>query len=112
MSKSMKVLKSLRLSFVLATTVSAGGTFYHMDKSHYHGISNPYHDTIDTVYETGKATDAQKDELVEAAIQSGRDAEKSNLWLLGAGTSYLGVWLTGGLAARRRTQSKPSGPKA
>jgi|GEM_PF-1545007 hypothetical protein len=115
MSKKITTLKSLRLSFALATVVGAGGALYHLDSSHPHGVANPYHDTYDTVYENGKATEAQKETLVEAAIESGQDAAKSNYYAIGGGIGYLGVWLTSGLIAGRRPSwgsSKKSGPKA
>lgn len=89
--------KQLRIAFAAVSLVGGVGAVGYMDRSHPHGLTSPYHETYDAVAKAGTATEAQKQILVQAAIQSNDDTRTANKF-----AAVLAVGLIGGAVTRRR----------
>lgn len=107
----MDYLKTIKLAFVSATAISAGGTFYHSDMSHPHGILNPHHSTYDAVIDQEKTvSDLQKDiadgktELLQAVIDNNASAASGENWSIGLGVSIVGLFGASSLLRRREDE--------
>ncbi len=89
--------KQLRIAFATVALAGGIGTVAYTDKSHPHGFISPYHDTYDAVAKAGTATEAQKQVLVRAAVQSAEDTRTANKF-----AAVLGIGLIGGAFTRRK----------
>jgi len=96
---SNSVSKTIKTAFAVVAIASGAGSLYYHDKGHNHGYTNPHHETIDAVAEAGKATDAQKDILVQSAVDSVTAVKSSNKMGVPLAVGVLGFM---GMGAYRR----------
>jgi len=107
----MDYLKTVKLAFVSATVISAGGALYHSDASHPHGMFNPHHSTYDAVIDQEKTvSDLQQDiadgktDILQAIIDNNASAASGENWSIGLGVSLAGFFGASTLLRRREEE--------